>query len=108
MFRWLNATLFGAPRSGQWPRVRREHLEREPVCQACGRRKSLEVHHVEPFHIDPSKELDPTNLITMCADPCHIVHGHLMGWSRTNPSVRDDCTRYRAAVALASAGSAEV
>ena len=108
MFRWLTATVFGAPRSGQWPRVRREHLEREPVCQACGRRKALEVHHVVPFHIDKPKECDPTNLISLCADPCHFVHGHLMGWSRVNPSVRDDCTRYRAAVALAAAGSAEV
>ena len=108
MFRWLTATVFGAPRSGQWPRVRRVHLEREPACQACGRRKALEVHHVEPFHVDPARELDPTNLITLCGDPCHFVHGHLMGWSRVNPSVRDDCTRYRAAVALAAAGSAEV
>ena len=78
------------------------------MCQACGRRKALEGHHVEPFHIDPARELDPTNLISLCADPCHFVHGHLMGWSRVNPSVRDDCTRYRAAVALAAAGSAEV
>ena len=107
MFRWLAATVFGAPRSGQWSRVRREHLAREPVCQACGRGKSLEVHHVQPFHIDKSKELDPTNLLTLCADPCHFVHGHLMGWSRVNPAVRDDCTRYRAAVSLAAAGSAE-
>ena len=103
MFRWLTATVFGAPRSGQWPRVRREHLEREPACQACGRRKALEVHHVEPFHVDPARELDPTNLITLCGDPCHFVHGHLMGWSRTNPSVRADCFQYRIAVEAASA-----
>ena len=107
MFRWLTANLFGAPRSGQWPRVRREHLEREPVCQACGRSKSLEVHHVVPVHVDETKQLDPANLLTLCADPCHFVHGHLMGWSRVNPSVRADCTRYRDAVALAAAGSAE-
>jgi len=103
MFRWLNSTLFGSPRSGQWQRVRREHLERQPACQACGRDKALEVHHVKPFHADASKELDPANLITLCGDPCHFVHGHLMGWSRTNPSVRGDCRRYRAALEAARA-----
>lgn len=63
---------------------------------ACGRDNDLEVHHIEPFHSNPSKELDPANLITLCGDPCHLVHGHLMNWSRCNPEVREDCVRYRA------------
>jgi 5-methylcytosine-specific restriction endonuclease McrA len=99
MFGWLRKApqdAFGAPRSGQWPRVRREHLAVQPVCQACGRAKELEVHHVRPYHEHPELELDPCNLITLCGDPCHIVHGHLMSWTRTNATVVEDCKAYRA------------
>ena len=100
MFGWLlnrRADDYGAPRSGQWPRVRREHLARQPECQACGRTKDMEVHHIHPLH-EGGQELDPSNLITLCGDPCHIVHGHLMSWMRTNPDVVADCQRYRSKV----------
>jgi 5-methylcytosine-specific restriction endonuclease McrA len=95
LFAWLRQRtedLFG--RSGSWARVRREHLEQEPSCAACGRSRELEVHHVVPYHERPELELDPTNLITLCADPCHIVHGHLMNWKKSNPDVREDAMRY--------------
>jgi len=95
MFGWLRNTaeqLFG--RSGSWATVRRAHLEREPACVACGRSKQLEVHHIIPYHVDQSLELDPGNLITLCADPCHLVHGHLMNFQRSNPHVRQDAQRY--------------
>jgi 5-methylcytosine-specific restriction endonuclease McrA len=99
MFGWLfnRRDDIGAPRSGQWPRVRREHLAKQPECQACGRSKALEVHHVQPLH-EGGQELDPANLITLCGDPCHIVHGHLMSWLKTNPDVVADCQRYRSKV----------
>ena len=99
MFGWLfnRRDNIGAPRSGQWPRVRREHLAKQPECQACGRSKTMEVHHIQPLH-EGGQELDPANLITLCGDPCHIVHGHLMSWMRTNPDVVADCQRYRAKV----------
>lgn len=93
MFGWL----FGRDeygRSGQWQRVRREHLEREPACAACGRRKDLEVHHVLPYHKFPELELEPSNLLTLCNSPCHLVFGHLMNWRRTNSQVRNDAARY--------------
>lgn len=95
MFSWFRDRLFGSPRSGKWPRVRKEHLEREPLCVACGRRKDIEVHHVVPFHEDPSLELEPSNLISVCRDPCHYVFGHLLNWKKSNPMVREDCERYR-------------
>jgi len=96
MFGWIRETVFGAPRSGQWPRVRREHLAKEPACIACGRTKGLQVHHVIPVHVDPGGELDPGNLVTLCGDPCHLVHGHLMSYAkRWNLQVREDCRRYR-------------
>lgn len=100
MFGWLfnrRADDIGAPRSGQWPRVRRQHLAKQPECQACGRSKDLEVHHIQPLH-EGGQELDPSNLITLCGDPCHIVHGHLMSWLKTNPDVVADCQRYRVKV----------
>jgi len=98
MFGWLRKApqdVFGTPRSGQWPRVRREHLAVQPVCQACGRGKELEVHHIQPLHVG-GQELDPANLITLCGDPCHLVHGHLMSWTKTNATVVQDCQTYRA------------
>ena len=96
MFRWLarkTEDVFG--RSGKWARIRREHLEREPACAACGRTKELEVHHIQPFHEHPELELDPENLVTVCSDPCHLVFGHLLNFKRSNPLVREDCDRYR-------------
>lgn len=77
--------LFG--RSGQWARVRREHLEREPACIACGRTDDLEIHHAVPYHEDQSKELDPANLCTMCHD-CHLSVAHAYNWKTWRPDVR--------------------
>lgn len=76
--------------------MRREHLEREPACIACGRTADIEVHHVEGYRDHPDRELDPANLVSLCADPCHLVFGHLLSFrDRINPHVREDCARYR-------------
>ena len=83
-----------AVRSPKWSSVRKEHLKNHPRCAACGRNKKLEVHHIIPVHIDPSLELDPSNLMTMCADPCHIVFGHLMNFRSWNFFVVADTERY--------------
>lgn len=91
----------GVPRSSAWPKVRAAHLQANASCEACGQRDALEVHHVQPFHLRPELELDPTNLMTLCADPCHIVHGHLMAWSRHNPTARIDVRQYRATLEAA-------
>ena len=88
MLGWLRRNaddLFG--RSGQWPRIRREHLEREPACIACGRDDELEVHHVVPYHTDKALECDPANLATMCHD-CHLSVGHAYDWKSWRPDVR--------------------
>ena len=77
-------------RSPQWNRVRKTHLFNHPSCAACGGKDSLEVHHIEPFHIYPSKELDPTNLITLCSAKgreCHIRFGHGFNWKHYCPAV---------------------
>lgn len=80
-------------RSGHWPKVRADHLDKEPVCAVCGSKLDLQVHHVEPFHLHPEKELDPDNLITLCGPGghnCHFVFGHLMNYKSWNVHVRED------------------
>ena len=82
-------------RSPKWPAVRAAHLKAHPTCEACGESntKILNVHHVVPFHVDPSKELDEANLITLCEGSvvnCHLHFGHLRNWKSWNVDVRKD------------------
>lgn len=83
-----------AVRSPKWKSVREQHLLENSHCAACGRNSKLEVHHIEPVHINPERELDPTNLITLCSSPCHIVFGHLMDWKSWNTNVIKDSMVY--------------
>ncbi len=94
--------LFRGLRSGHWPTVRKHHLEKEPVCQWCGSKESLEVHHISPFHIHPEDELQEHNLITLCERPgieCHLHHGHFGNWKNFNPDVRKQCARRKGKIA---------
>lgn len=84
-----------AKRSSKWQKVRAEVLDKHPFCAACGGVEKLEVHHIVPFHIDPSLELDPKNLIVLCESgrggvTCHLHYGHLGNYKRTNPTVTSD------------------
>jgi 5-methylcytosine-specific restriction endonuclease McrA len=84
----------GVPRSGHWETVRKNHIAKEPRCQFCGGYEKLEVHHMEPFHLHPEKELLDENLITLCEQPgieCHLRHGHLGNWKNFNPKIRMEC-----------------
>ena len=80
-----------ADRSPKWTSTRKEHLKSNNYCAACGRICKLEVHHIEPVHLNPNRELDPSNLITLCDDPCHLLFGHLMNYRSWNPDVLSDC-----------------
>ena len=80
-------------RSPKWPAVERHHLMLHPACAACGGREKVEVHHVQPYHLFPARELDPTNLLSLCEAPglrCHLETGHLGDWKRWNPDVVKD------------------
>lgn len=81
-------------RSPKWPAARRRHLKAHPSCAACGARKGLQVHHVVPFARKPSRELDPTNLVTLCEYvggwECHQAIGHGGSFKFYNPGVRRD------------------
>lgn len=73
--------------SSKWSRVRKRHLKYEPRCAVCGTIKNLDVHHIIPMHIDPSRRYDPDNLITLCRKH-HYEWGHLNNWRRWNPLIR--------------------
>jgi 5-methylcytosine-specific restriction endonuclease McrA len=90
----LFKSLFFDKRSPKWSDVRKEHIKYQPYCQACGRKEDLEVHHIIPVHKDPSKELDPNNLITLCGKTCHLMFGHLMDYKSWNPNVEEDSELY--------------
>jgi hypothetical protein len=79
-----------AKRSSRWPTVEKHFIENNPTCAACGGKKRLNVHHCLPFHLDPSKELDPDNLITLCMSEkeCHLLIGHGGSFKQYNPDVR--------------------
>jgi 5-methylcytosine-specific restriction enzyme A len=88
------------PRSPQWPSVRAEHLKVHGECAACGQKDKLQVHHILPFHVHPEKELDPSNLITLCVDGvghtnCHLMFGHAGNFKCHNENVAEDAKRFR-------------
>jgi 5-methylcytosine-specific restriction endonuclease McrA len=93
MFGFFKSLFFGK-RSPRWGDVRKEHIKHQPYCQACGRKDDLEVHHKIPVHKDPSRELDPNNLITLCGKTCHLIFGHLMDYKSWNPNVEEDSRLY--------------
>ncbi len=84
----LRVRYFLAGRSAGWFEVRKMHLASNPSCAACGGRKRLQVHHILPFHKFPARELDPTNLITLCTfRACHYRFGHAFDWKAYCPDV---------------------
>lgn len=85
-------------RSSKWPEVRKRHLLKQPVCQACGTKKGLEVHHIVPYGVNPDLELDANNLITLCDKYCHFAIGHLMDYKSWNSDVILDSAEYLAKI----------
>jgi hypothetical protein len=85
--------FFLSSRSNLWRGVRNSFIKENPICSACGSCKNLQVHHIIPFNVDKTKELDFENLITLCRN-CHFVFGHLMHWGSWNNDVIEDCRVY--------------
>jgi hypothetical protein len=91
----------GPQRSPEWARIRKEHLVNNPKCAVCEGTKSLNVHHIRPFHLHPELELDPSNLITLCESAsygiiCHILIGHLGDYKNVNPNSVEDAKIWNA------------
>ena len=80
-------------RDSRWSAARKDYLKHHPYCAACGTKKKREVHHVIPVHVDKGRELDPTNMITLCQDD-HLVFGHFHDWQAWNPAVAVDTKKY--------------
>lgn len=80
-------------RSSEWPKVRNAFVKKNPKCAVCGKKKSwkrsIQVHHIVPFSVDPSLELEESNLITLCGDH-HLWVGHLGWFQAWNPNVVED------------------
>lgn len=79
-------------RSHLWPALREKHIRLNPYCKACGSKQKLEVHHRLPYSLYLEKELDPSNLMTLCCDgpggiDCHLLWGHCGDWRAYNPKV---------------------
>jgi hypothetical protein len=55
-----------------WTEARRKALARDRVCQDCGRRSGLHVHHIEPVRAfdDPADAHYLENLVVLC-ESCH-------------------------------------
>ena len=54
-----------------WKRLRRSHLQQEPLCQDCLKEgfvngTNLEVDHIIPIGVRPDLRLEPSNLQTLC------------------------------------------
>jgi len=84
MLNYIKFKLQG--RSSKWRGVRAKHLKTNGRCEACESTKKLEVHHIIPFDVDPDRELNPSNLITLC-NYCHLVLGHLRDYKIYNQFV---------------------
>ena len=86
--------LFEYGRSWKWSDVREAYIKLHPSCECCDSKNKLNVHHIIPDHIDPAKELDMNNLVTLCLS-CHLTFGHLMNWKSWNVDVRKDIAWFR-------------
>jgi 5-methylcytosine-specific restriction protein A len=94
-YSWRPRIVLAIESRAKWRVVRKNHLARQPACAACGRIAGVEVHHIVPVSVDPAKELDENNLITLCASPCHIVFGHLMNYHCHNKDVVEMAASYK-------------
>jgi len=91
-------TKLFSKRSSKWPSLRKSFLKTYSSCAACGCTEFLEVHHIEPFHENPTLELDVNNLITLCDKPgkdnCHLKFGHFGSFKNKNLNVREDAEKH--------------
>lgn len=82
----------GSRRSPLWKKVEKAFKKSHPTCAACNSKKNIQVHHKRPFHLFPTLELDPNNLISLCMDKneCHLLIGHGDNFKAWNPDVEAD------------------
>lgn len=97
MFDALGLPPLEIKRSPKWAAVERRYKKAHPNCENCGGSEKVVVHHKVPVHIDPTKELDATNLKSLCEKPsmnCHLWQGHDGVWKSMNQTVDSDCEAF--------------
>lgn len=88
----------GGKRSSQWHTVEKHFLAANPKCAVCETTEHPQIHHKSPFHLFPEKELDLTNLITLCMKKgfdCHLLVGHGSSFKAYNPNIELDAAKAR-------------
>jgi hypothetical protein len=68
----------------QVTKAKNTYRKANPCCAVCGRSKpffgrAVDVHHMVPVHVDPSRACDQNNFISMCRIH-HYLIGHLQDW----------------------------
>lgn len=85
-------------RSPKWSHFREKYLKQHRAkglgCEACGAKRGLALHHRVPFNTDPTRELDPTNIVVLCMYTggllCHLELGHSGDYKKYNPKIDQD------------------
>lgn len=81
----------GNKRSPKWASFRKKFMKGK-VCAVCGGKTKVEAHHIIPFSLDPTKELDVKNLVPLCEGKktvnCHLIFGHGGDYRDYNPYCR--------------------
>lgn len=72
-----------------WYKLRKKFLQKNNKCSCCGTIRRLQVHHIKPVHLFPDKELEYSNLKTLCKR-CHLFVGHLGNWKLWNRELEED------------------
>ena len=90
-----------AKRSSRWPALERRTKKSVGACEACGSKKGLQLHHVQPYHLRPDLELEPSNLMVFCMAvlgwECHLYLAHAGSFRGYNASIRVDAIDFRTA-----------
>ena len=73
-------------------------IAEDPMCRKCKSRNGVDVHHIEPVHVNPSRALDPSNITFLC-EPCHEEMHAKQNWQGGTylygAAARVDCIKLR-------------
>ena len=69
--------------SREWKQLRSYKINRDCICEVCGERPAVEVHHIVPIREDWDRRLDVNNLQSLCAS-CHYAQHHHAKGGRPN------------------------
>ena len=74
--------------SEHWKNLRREKLEKSPVCEQCGTMFSLDIHHKEYRRLYDVTLKELQTLCRVCHNKEH--RGEKTKWNKKNPNKKKD------------------